>query len=178
MSNSNTNVIKSDSKFKISMRQKSGLFIALALLLVVYAILTKGRFLEPKNLINLVREVSLYAPVAFAMTLCLIIGGIDLSVGALCAVASTYCAGLIANFGISPVVGIMVGILMATAMGAINGLLISRTDMPPFIVTLAMMQAARGVAYLYSGGKPIRTPTEFGEFGNGFYSKQFPIPFW
>ncbi|MCC8107853.1 MAG: ABC transporter permease, partial [Planctomycetes bacterium] len=109
-------------------------------------------------------------------TLCLIIGGIDLSVGALCAVASTYCAGLLANYGLNTGLALVVGIGMATAMGTVNGLLISRTSMPPFIVTLSMMQAARGVAYIYSAGKPIRTPTDFGSLANGYLFDVIPYP--
>ncbi len=159
-----------------ALKTKSGLIIAFVVMLAIFAALTKGRFLELPNLINLVRTVSLYAPVAFAMTLCLIIGGIDLSVGALVAVASTYCAGLIAHFGMNVWLACLVGIAMATAMGTINGLLISRTAMPPFIVTLSMMQSARGVAYIYSAGKPIRTPMEFGNIANGYLFDVIPYP--
>ena len=159
-----------------SLKSKLGLLIAFVLMLGVFAALTNGKFLGPKNMINLVRAVSLYAPVAFAMTLCLIIGGIDLSVGALCAVASTYCAGLLVNYGVHTGLALAVGVGMATAMGLINGLLISRTSMPPFIVTLSMMQAARGVAYVYSAGKPIRTPAEFGSLANGYLFDYIPYP--
>lgn len=176
MSNKEKAMSLGKNRAAYAVKSKSGLLIAFAGLLVVFAILTKGRFLEFANVINLVRTVSLYAPVAFAMTLCLIIGGIDLSVGALCAVASTYSAGLIADFGVPMALACAVGIGMATLMGAVNGVLISRTTMPPFIVTLSMMQAARGVAYIYSAGKPIRTPSEFGEFGNGYLFDVIPNP--
>lgn len=159
-----------------AVRSKSGLLIAFAVMLAVFAVLTRGRFLEVPNLINLVRTVSLYAPVAFAMTLCLAIGGIDLSVGSLCAVASTYSAGLIANYGVNIWVAVAIGIAMAIVMGLVNGLLISRTSMPPFIVTLSMMQMARGVAYIYSAGKPIRTPMEFGDLANGYLFDVIPYP--
>lgn len=174
---SDTQVLKrSDGRFMNAFKSKSGLIIALAALILIFGILTGWRFLEPANVINLIRTVSLYAPVAFGMTLCLIIGGIDLSVGALCAVASTYSAGLIVDFNINMGLAAIIGIGMATLMGVINGLLISRTTMPPFIVTLSMMQAARGVAYIYSAGKPIRTPVEFGDFGNGYLFDVIPYP--
>ncbi len=174
MSNNSNSMTLGKNRAAYAVKSKSGLIIALAGIFLIFIILTKGRFVEPANLVNLVRTVSLYAPVAFAMTLCLIIGGIDLSVGALCAVASTYCAGLIVDFNMNMGLAAVIGIGMATLMGLINGLLISKTIMPPFIVTLSMMQAARGVAYIYSAGKPIRTPTEFGSFGNGYLFDVIP----
>lgn len=171
---SNKQMTMKNNRAAYAIKSKSGLLVAFAALLAIFAILTKGRFLEPANIINLVRTVSLYAPIAFAMTLCLITGGIDLSVGALAAVASTYAAGLIVDFNMNMGLACVVGIGMATLLGLINGLLISRTTMPPFIVTLSMMQAARGMAYIYTKGKPIRTPTEFGNFGNGYLFDVIP----
>lgn len=91
------------------------------------------------------------------------------------AVASTYCAGLIEH-GVSTAPAVLAGIAMAFAMGAITGLLVSRTAIPPFIATLSMMSAARGVAYMYSGGRPIRTPTSFGALGNGYLFDVIPYP--
>jgi ribose transport system permease protein len=154
-------------------REKSGLVLVLAVLLAVFGILTRGRFLEFDNLITLLRAISLSTIIAFGMTLCIITGGIDLSVGALMAVASTYSAGLV-DKGASAYTGVCIGILMAIAMGAITGLLVSRTAIPPFIATLAMMTAARGVAYVYSGGRPIRTASSFGAIGNGYLFNLIP----
>jgi ribose transport system permease protein len=161
------------SQFFNSLKEKAGLLLVLVGLLAFFGILTGGRFLEVDNLITLLRAISLSTIIAFGMTLCIITGGIDLSVGALMAVASTYSAGLV-DKGASAIPAVAVGVFMALAMGAITGLLVSRTPIPPFIATLAMMTAARGVAYLYSGGRPIRTPSSFGAVGNGYLFDKIP----
>jgi ribose transport system permease protein len=154
-------------------KAKAGLLLVLAGLLVLFGILTRGRFLEIDNLITVLRAISLSTIIAFGMTLCIITGGIDLSVGALMAVASTYSAGLV-DKGSPVAAAVAMGIFMALAMGAVTGLLISYTPIPPFIATLAMMTAARGVAYLYSEGRPIRTPSSFGAVGNGYLFDKIP----
>jgi ribose transport system permease protein len=162
-------------RFQMALKEKSGLLLVLLILMLIFGFLTKGRFWEIANLINLLRAISLSTIVAFGMTLCIITGGIDLSVGALMAVSSTYCAGLIEH-NAPTLVAVLAGILMAFAMGTVNGFLISRTPIPPFIATLSMMTAARGVAYMYSGGRPIRTPTGFGAVGNGYLFDIIPYP--
>jgi ribose transport system permease protein len=154
-------------------KEKTGLLLVLIVLLGFFGILTKGRFLEVANLITLLRAISLSTIIAFGMTLCIITGGIDLSVGALMAVASTYSAGLV-DQGSPVVLAVAIGIFMSLAMGSVTGVLISRTPIPPFIATLSMMTIARGVAYLYSGGRPIRTSSSFGAVGNGYFLDIIP----
>lgn len=155
--------------------ENSGLLIGLFALLLVVGVATGGSFVSFANIINLLRVVSLDSLVAFGMTFCIIAGGIDLSVGSIMAVSSTYCAGMVVlGLGFFP--SIIIGILMGVILGAINGALIANTEIPPFIVTLSMMTAGRGVAYLYSEGKPIRTPNDFGNIGNGYLFDTIPYP--
>jgi ribose transport system permease protein len=171
-----TDVLKKPQYLK-GVKEKAGLILVLVGLLVLFEVLTfvlmNRHFLDIDNLITLLRAISLSTIIAFGMTLCIITGGIDLSVGALMAVASTYSAGLV-DKGTPAIPAVMIGIVMALAMGSITGFLISRTPIPPFIATLAMMTAARGVAYLYSEGRPIRTPSSFGTIGNGYFFDKIP----
>ena len=77
--------------------------------------------------------------------------------------------------GCNYVLAVLAGLAVGTLCGVINGFIISRTPIPPFIVTMAMMNVARGASYIYSSGKPIRTPDDFGSFGNG-YILSIPVP--
>ncbi|MDR2479377.1 MAG: ABC transporter permease, partial [Treponema sp.] len=153
----------------------SGRMLAIVVLLFIIFLGTGTDFFTSKNLINVLRVTSMNSLIAFGMTFVIISGGIDLSVGSLVAVAGTYCAAVITftnNFGL----GLLAGILTATILGLVSGFIISRTTIPPFITTLSMMQIARGLAYLYSQGKPIRLPNEFGEYGNGSLLGLIPYP--
>ena len=108
------------------------------------------------NLANILRQVSMTGLVAIGMTLVIISGGIDLSVGATAAVASVLAAQW---SGESVILAILLPILAGTCIGAINGLLITRARIPAFIATLAVMLGARGLAFHMSDGTPVGVET-------------------
>ncbi|MBV9468964.1 MAG: ABC transporter permease, partial [Abitibacteriaceae bacterium] len=119
-------------------------------------------FLGADNLLNIVRFASENGIIAVGMTLVILTGGIDLSVGAilaLCAVGAASCM-MRHNLGTAPTVILMLG--LGALIGVINGVVTTRLAIQSFITTLAMMSAARGVASLWSGGYAIPL-----EFGNG-----------
>jgi ribose transport system permease protein len=131
-------------------------------------------FLTKNNILNVLRQVSTNANLAFGMTLAIIICGIDLSVGSTLALAGTLTAGLITNNHVPAVIAILIGLAVGTLLGLFNGMVIAKTGIPPFIVTLAMYNIARGAAYVYTGGNPIRTMDPVFNFvGNGYLG---PIP--
>lgn len=143
---------------------------------LVFGFLTEFKFWGRANVINILRITSLDSIAAFGVTLIIITGGIDLSVGALMACASTYCALLISN-GLHPAGALLVGVLIATVFGAINGGIVANTKIPPFIVTLGTMNIGRGIAYTCSAGTPIRISGDFG--GNrktGYLMNTIPYP--
>ncbi|HEY3997613.1 MAG TPA: substrate-binding domain-containing protein, partial [Candidatus Xenobia bacterium] len=111
-------------------------------------------FLTGSNLLNVLLQSSLNGVLAVGMTLVILTGGIDLSVGSVLA-ASGVVVGLILQAGASPVVAVLGGLAAGIGCGLANGLLITRADLPPFIVTLGMMSAARGLALVWSGDRPI-----------------------
>lgn len=150
-----------------------GILIGLMAMCIALTFLSPA-FLTPENILNVLRQVSTNANLAIGMTLAIIISGIDLSVGSILALSGTVAAGLITNNHMPVALAVLIGLFIGTALGFINGTVIAKTGMPPFIVTLAMMQIARGAAYVYTNGMPIRTMVpEFNELGNGYLG---PIP--
>lgn len=125
------------------------------------------RFLTVENLANIGRQVSINAIIAVGMTLVIITGGIDLSVGAVMTLAMTFGAG--AMLAGVPVVGaVALALLTGLGFGAINGALIAYARLPAIIVTLATMEIPRGIALLYTGGYPLTgLPAGFAPLGRG-----------
>jgi ribose transport system permease protein len=135
---------------------------------------SSGLFFKQKNILNVLRQVSINANLACAMTLVIILGGIDISVGSVIALSGVVTGGLIAFNGWGVFPAVVMGVLVGVLFGVFNGYLISTTPLPPFIVTLSTMNIARGVAYVYTGGSPIRVMSdEFNFIGSGYLG---PIP--
>jgi ribose transport system permease protein len=140
----------------------AGLFTLCVLMVVV-----SDRFLNWDNLANIGRQVSINAIIATGMTLVIITGGIDLSVGAVMTLAMTFSAGAMLH-GVPVAFAIALGLATGIAFGAINGVLIAYARLPAIIVTLAMMEVPRGIALLYTGGYPLTNlPEPFGWIGRG-----------
>ncbi|MCA1620546.1 MAG: ABC transporter permease [Acidobacteria bacterium] len=162
-----------------SFLQRQGALVALVAV-AVFAFARYERFLTEENLTNVLRQNSMLGLVALGMTFVILTGGIDLSVGSLVAVAGVVAAGL-ADRGILAAVAAGVGV--ATALGLVNGLVIAKARIQPFIVTLAMMIAARGVALVYTGEKTLSVPAgaqAFRELGRGrvdlgAFSAPYPV---
>ncbi|MED1420817.1 ribose ABC transporter permease RbsC [Bacillus smithii] len=155
---------------------KLGPLIALVLLFVVVAILNPS-FLAPLNILNLLRQVSINALIAFGMTFVILTGGIDLSVGSMLALSSALMAGMIVS-GMDPILAIIVSVLLGTLMGMFNGLLITKGKMAPFIATLATMTIYRGLTLVYTDGNPITglgNHYTFQLFGQGYFLG-IPVP--
>lgn len=135
--------------------------------LAVAMTVVSDRFLTWENLGNIGRQVSINAIIATGMTLVIIAGGIDLSVGAVMTLAMTFGAGAMLA-GISVPLAVALALLTGIVCGAVNGVLIAYARLPAIIVTLAAMEIPRGVALLYTGGYPLSNlPAAFGPIGRG-----------
>lgn len=157
------------------LRENAGILIGL-ILMCVFMSFRSSAFLTGNNISNVLRQVTTNANLAFGMTFAIILCGIDLSVGSILAFSGTLCAGLIANSGVPVPLAVLIGICVGTLLGFINGFIIAKTQMPPFIVTLAMMQIARGAAYVYTNGMPIRVMVpQYNNIGIG-YLGMIPLP--
>lgn len=155
------------------LKENMGILIGL-LLMCIFMTTQSQVFLTWDNISNVFRQVTTNANLAFGMTFAIILCGIDLSVGSILGLSGTLTAGLIAINGVPVPLAILIGLSVGTALGFINGFIIAKTNMPPFIVTLAMMQIARGAAYVYTDGMPIRVMVDaYNQIGIGYLG---PIP--
>lgn len=142
-------------------------------------------FLQPRNLVNVVRQISVVGLIAIGVTMVIITTGIDLSSGSVLALAAVFAASLAQQPGwhdakypglVVPVmVPILVALVIGALCGAINGSLIAKFKIPPFIATLGMMTVARGFALIYSN-RPVSGLTDTYNFiGQGEILKVIPI---
>lgn len=161
------------------------ILLALALLMVIMSAVAPN-FLSQGNMLDIVRVNSIKGIMSIAMTLVLLTGGIDLSVGSTFAVSGAVAASLIAGgysdyitsqvFKCNVYGAILIALAAAALIGLVNGVVITKMKVEPFIATLAMMIFARGITYLYTGGYPINfkpIPEEFAWLGKGYLG---PIP--
>lgn len=152
-----------------------GILVGFILLCLLLSFLTPA-FLTQQNILNVLRQVTTNLNLALGMTLIIIITGIDLSVGSIVALSGTITGGLIAFNNMPIALAVLVGILVGTLCGFFNGFVVANTKIPPFIVTLAMLNIARGAAYVFTGGQPIRVMAEgFNVIGAG-YLGIIPLP--
>ena len=121
---------------------------------LVFSLLNE-RFTNPVTLSLVLQQVAIIAALAVGQTLIILTAGIDLSVGAVCILAMMVMADLSAEHGVPPVLAILIGIAAGTAAGAVNGALVTRLSLPPFIVTLGTLSIFTALALLYSQGKAI-----------------------
>jgi ribose/xylose/arabinose/galactoside ABC-type transport system permease subunit len=136
-----------------------GSLAALVAVVVVVDVLTSGDFLRPVNITNVLRQITYNTILAVGQTFVIVTAGIDLSVGSMVGLGGVVCA-LFANS--VPLHGdvllaatVVVAIVLGAGAGFVNALPVVRLGLPPFITTLAMMQIARGAAYILSSGRPI-----------------------
>jgi ribose transport system permease protein len=159
-----------------SILQKVAPFIGLILIIVIITILNPG-FLSVSNLMNVLRQVSINALIAFGMTFVILTGGIDLSVGATLALTGAVTAGMMAS-GMDPIFAMLLGLLLGAVLGAVNGIIIAKGKVAPFIATLATMTIYRGLTLVYTDGRPISglgDSMTFQMLGKGYFLG-IPIP--
>lgn len=165
------------SSFINGIKENGGILIGLVIIGIILTLMTDS-FLTTRNISNIMRQISVNVILASGMTMVIIIGGIDLSVGSVIAIAGCLCSGLITNNGIAAPVAIIIAIAAGTLVGVFNGVVISRTNIPPFIVTLAMMNIGRGFARIYTKSTTILVEDEtFTFIGSGKMFGNIPIHF-
>jgi len=151
-----------------------GTVIGLVLMVIVFASMTDV-FLTQRNLVNILQQSSINACIAIGMTLVIISGGIDLSVGPVAALAAVLSAPLLMA-GYPVLVVIALALAIGLACGMINGSLIAYVGLQPFIVTLGTLSMFRAVALIYTGGNPVLgLPNEFRQIFSS-YVIGLPVP--
>jgi len=149
------------------------------LVLFVFSSIVSDTFLTARNLLNVMRQVSINGIIAVGMTFVILTAGIDLSVGAILAMVGCLCAGLLKFGGLGFIPVLFIGLGAGLLIGGSNGLIITKGRIQPFIVTLATMTSIRGLAFLYTKGRPIvlgeKTPSALLFLGEG-YVGPIPVP--
>lgn len=127
------------------------------------------RFLNGQNLSLVMQQVMVVGVLAIGQTLIILTAGIDLSCGMVMALGGVIMTSFAANYGMNPYLAILCGLAATTAFGLINGLLVTRIRLPPFIVTLGTLNIAFAITQIYSGSQTITNlPTAMTALGNTF----------
>ncbi len=147
------------------------------IVMMTFLSLSTPYFLTPGNLAIVARQIALAAIIAMGMTLVILTGGIDLSVGSVVSITSVMVGVVMVSMKMPIWIAILAGILVGAVIGLINGMLIVRTRVPPFIITLGMMGLARGAALVITKGSTISgLPSTYLTLGQGFVFTFIPIP--
>lgn len=152
-----------------------GIFLAFAVICLVLAMITP-RFFTVSNLMTIGNQVSINALLAFGVTFVIITGGIDLSLGSMVAVTGVVAASFAHPDTYPLVVPVLIGLAAGSAIGAFNGLVITKSKVPPFIVTLGTMTIGRGLALILSNGRPISNLSDSFNFIGGGNVLGLPFP--
>lgn len=156
--------------------QKIAPFIGLILIIIIITAINPS-FLSMSNILNVLRQVSINALIAFGMTFVILTGGIDLSVGSILALTGAVTAGMMAS-GIDPILAMLLGLFLGAVLGAINGVIIAKGKVAPFIATLATMTIYRGLTLVYTEGRPVSglgDSMAFQMLGKGYFLG-IPVP--
>ena len=153
--------------------QDLGLLIVIAIGATVLGVLSPV-FLSRLNIENLLFSSTIIAVMAIGQSFVILVAGIDLSVGAVLAVSSVLCVGLVNDFGVPVLLASMTSLAVGALIGLINGLNVTLTKIPALIATLAMLTIARGLAFIYSGGQNIAPVPNF--FVEAQATRLFGVP--
>ena len=159
-------------------KENMGIIIAFIVLYAFLALnpVTSRAFLKSQNMFNVLRQRSTNLYLACGMTMVIILGGIDLSVGSIVALSGCVAAAGVVRYGLPLPAAILLGLCVGVVFGMFNGAIIAKTTIPPFIVTLATMDIARGFAYVYTGGSPVRIVSKEWQFIGAGYIGKIPTP--
>lgn len=158
--------------------KQSGVFWALVVLFVIATFLSPT-FIQSKNLVNVVRQISITGIVSIGMTFVILTGGIDLSVGSIVGVVAVVCASAL-KAGMPEFIVVIIGLVIGLILGSLNGLGITAGKIVPFIMTLGTYVALRGVAMMIANGQPTnwtKTGIKF-DFLGGQSLIGIPVSVW
>lgn len=171
MTAQNTDSVKK-GKRSSAFIQRYGLMLIFLAFAISLTFLT-DRFLTINNILNILRQASINGIISVGMTLVILTGGVDLSVGSILALSGVIGADLMKR-GLPVPIIIFIALLIGVVLGTINGIAISGAKIPPFIATLGMLVVARGLTLMYTQGQPITgLPDSFRFIGTGSVG---PIP--
>jgi fructose transport system permease protein len=128
--------------------------LVLIIAMIVFTIINP-RFAQPATLSIIIQQTAIIAALAIGQTLIVLTAGIDLSVGAISILSMLFMANLAVNNGVPALLALLLGVALGTLCGLLNGLLVTRIGLPPFIATLGTLSIFTAIGLLYSGGASI-----------------------
>lgn len=179
-----TEIVSRSTTFDIKKIANKYILEIILLLIIIAMTFVSSSFLTTGNLLNILRNMSLQGVIAFGMTMVIIAGEIDLSVGSTVAITGVIIGmttGGLAKAGVMPMdqavlVGILLSLILAGLIGLFNGWLLTKFKMPSFIITLAMLNVVYGLAAIISKGFPVTTlPSWYNYFGAGQVFGVIPV---
>ncbi|MGL6202199.1 MAG: ABC transporter permease [Lachnospiraceae bacterium] len=163
-------------KDKVLYQLKDKAIWVVFIILVIAFTIANPRFVNPSNLLTLLRQVSMYGIASIGMTFVILLGDIDLATGSIITFVNILCAYLMVNMGMNMILAIIITLIVATLIGTLNGFMVSTIGIPALIATFATQTAFQGLALIICGGLPINGFTEnFKIIGQG-YVGIIPVP--
>ena len=147
--------------------------VLVAVVIFIAASFASSSFLRPQNLINVLKQITPFGIVACAETILIISGCIDLGAGTVLALCACSGAGTLAATD-SVVLAFLVAMVVGMVFGVVNGILVTRVRLPAFIATLATMNVAEGLTYIYTGGRTISGMDKLRWLGQGMLFNFLP----
>jgi ribose transport system permease protein len=170
--------LKTGKSFSINtIYQKYGIIVLLIIEIAVFSILQE-RFLKLENILLVGRQISFIGITSIGMTMVLLTGGIDISVGAMLAVTGVISTVLYFNLGLPLIWTILLTLVVGLVFGTFNGFAVAYLNVPALIGTLGMQVILKGIGYIFTRGVPIKAnDPHFTYMGQGFFFNLIPIPF-
>lgn len=154
--------------------KKYGLFVVFAIIFIIFSIVAEG-FLNPRNLINILKQASIYGVMCVGVTIVMVSGGMDMSVGGQIACSGLVMAALMKQ-DVPFIFAILAGVACCALVGYINGMFIATFNCAPMVITLCLMLILNGLAVVVTNGIPIYDfPKSFYYVGQGFIGGWFPV---
>lgn len=175
MSMKEKTVSKADNPILAYIKRNGGIIIGFFILATIIQINTP-QFLTSRNIVSVLRQISTNLYCASAITMILIAGGIDLSIGAVTSLSSVVVSTCMVNYGFPIPVAIAAALAVGAVVGFLNGTIIYKTGLPPFIVTYSLQSICQGIAYVWTGAQPIRLTDQNFIFLGAGYAGVIPMP--
>lgn len=154
-------------------QREIGLIVAILVLVAIFTAI-EPFYLTPRNLIDILDQTVVNGLIALGISFAILTGGIDLSVGSTFALVIVVVGSFLVN-GLHPILAVIAGIVIGFLLGTVNGFMVSKMKLQPFIATLGSMSVFRGIAYIITGGWPVlNIPNEYRNLFN--YRLFFNIP--
>jgi len=166
---------KKSTFFQNFFKKKESSILIAFIVLCVFLSIASPYFLKIQNIFNVLRQISVIAIMAVGEALVIITAGIDLSVGSILGLMGVL-TSLFAGTGMNPILIFLLTIICGILVGSVNGFLVTKARINPFIVTLGMLSIARGVSLLITGGMPIHIDNKINFIGDGYIGVvPFPV---